>query len=215
MPILWTKRDRGGNRAVAILVGAALLLAPKAASAHVAFAEMGSFWAGVLYPLTSLDQVGFLLGLAVLVSFQQRRIEVRLIAGVFLGCVAGTLVGHSAGWPYDAGAAMAALMIVVGLAGVAALRLGAWPLIGLATAGGSLSGGSAGSALGGLSFALFSLGASTALASVLSYGMIATVATAKTEIDWTRIALRAGASWIATIGIMLLAFAGTQLLGHR
>lgn len=214
MPWPWPEEPARG-RARTILLAAALILLPRAAQAHVAFAQMGSFWAGVLYPLTSLDQVGFLLGLAILASFQRRRSEVRLVAGIFIGCITGTLVGHLAGWPSDAGASMAALMIVVGLAGAACLRVGAWPLVILATAGGSVSGGSAGGALAGLSFALFSIGASTALASVLSYGMIATAATARVEADWTRIALRAGASWIAAIGVMIFAFAGTQLWGHR
>ncbi|HJU18464.1 MAG TPA: hypothetical protein VJ770_18595, partial [Stellaceae bacterium] len=82
----------------------------------------------------------------------------------------------------------------------------------IAAVGGSVVGGSAAPALAaGLSGALFAIGAATALASVLSYGLIAT---AKAKADWTLIALRAGASWIAAIGVMIFAFASTQLLGH-
>ncbi|HJU15726.1 MAG TPA: HupE/UreJ family protein, partial [Stellaceae bacterium] len=102
------------NPGGAILLAASLMLLPRAAAAHVAFAEMGSFWAGVLYPLTALDQVGFLLGLAILASFQRRRAEVGLVVAVFLGCAAGSAAGHAFGWPSAAGAPIAALMILVG-----------------------------------------------------------------------------------------------------
>jgi hydrogenase/urease accessory protein HupE len=209
------QRARREGRATAVLTGALLLLMPRAASAHVAFAQMGSFWAGVLYPLTSLDQIGFLLGLAILASFQRRRHDIWLIAAAFLGCAVGCAIANVVGWPSDAGALMAALMILVGLAGAVCLRVAPGPLIGLASAGGSIVGGSGAAGSAGLVLPLFSLGASTALASVLSYGLIAAANTVSVRAAWPRIALRAGASWIAAIGVMILAFAGTQLLGHR
>jgi hypothetical protein len=55
-----------------------------------------------------------------------------------------------------------------------------------------------------MSLSLFSLGGSTASASVLSYVILATRGVGT---EWGRIAMRAVASWIAAIGLMLLAFA--------
>lgn len=201
-----------GRRAAGVAIGAAVLLAPHAAAAHVALKEMGSFWSGVLYPLTSPDQLGFLLGLAILASFQRRRRDAWLVCAVFAGGAVGSLVDYTAGWPADAGASMAGLMILVGLAGAVCLQVGTTPLVGLASAGGSIVGGTGAVGVGGSSLVLFALGVSITLASVLSYSLIGT---ANVRIDWQRIALRAGASWIAAIGVMLLAFAGTQLIGHR
>jgi hypothetical protein len=50
--------------------------------------------------------------------------------------------------------------------------------------------------------ALFALGGSIAGASVLSYGLLAA---RRLDLEWGRIARRAGASWIAAIGLMVLA----------
>ena len=116
--------------------------------------------------------------------------------GVFLG------VGLGAAARLDMAAALAALMIVVGLAGALRLRAGAVSLLGLAAVGGLIVGAAAAEATPGLSVALFSLGGAIATASVLSYGVLAT---RRLDLEWGRIARRAGASWIAAIGLMVLA----------
>jgi hypothetical protein len=102
----------------------------------------------------------------------------------------------------------AALMLVVGLAGAMRLRVGAVPLISLALAGGLACGAASVDAASDVSVVLFSLGGSVAAASVLSYGLLAA---RRLESEWGGVARRAGASWIAAIGLMMLAF---SVSGH-
>ena len=93
-------------------------------------------------------------------------------------------------------------MIVVGLAGAMHLRTGAAPLLVLTLVGGFVGGAASADGAAGLSLALFAVGTSIAAASVLSYGLLAA---RRLEAEWGRIARRAGASWIAAVGLMILA----------
>ena len=153
---------------------------------------VGSFWSGVAHLLTSLDQLGFLLGLAIWTSFQDRALDARVIGVASGAALAGVWAGLALGGfaPIDFAALAPALMIVVGLAGALGWR------------GGVVGGAASADAVSGLSVALFSLGASIAVASVLSYGLLAA---RRLDAEWGRIARRAGASWIAAIGLMTLA----------
>src|SRR5437763_520329 len=54
-------------------LGLAALLIPATAEAHTGLAGIGSFWAGVAQLLTSLDQLAFLIGLAIRTRFYDRR----------------------------------------------------------------------------------------------------------------------------------------------
>jgi hydrogenase/urease accessory protein HupE len=166
---------------------------------------VGSFWSGVAHLLTSLDQLGFLLGLAIWTSFHDRRFDAGVIAvasGTVLAGV-GAGLGLAGAGQTDLAAAAAALMVAVGLAGAMRLRGGAPVLLGLATLGGIAAGAASVEAASGLSLALFSLGAAVATASVLSYGLLAT---RRLDAEWGSVARRAGASWIAAIGLIILAF---------
>jgi urease accessory protein len=197
--------ERKGARCTApLFLGFAVWLIPAAAEAHTALQGVGSFWSGVAHLLTSLDQLGFLLGLAIWTSFHDRRLDARVIGAAFAAALIGVWFGISFGEVarLDLAAAAAALMTAVGLAGAARLRVGAAPLLGLAVAGGVVGGAASADATMGLSVALFSLGGSIATASVLSYGLLAA---RRLDTDWGRIARRAGASWIAAIGVMVLA----------
>jgi hypothetical protein len=88
------------------------------------------------------------------------------------------------------------------------LQLGMVPLLGLALIGGLVRGAAGAEAGGRLSVAIFSLGGSIATASILSYGLLAA---RRLDAAWGGIARRAGASWIAAIGLMVLAL---SLAGH-
>ena len=184
-----------------MIVAVAAALVPVSAEAHVALQSMGSFWSGVAHLLTSLDQLCFFLGLAIWLSFLERRLDARVIGLVF----AGIFIGAAADPDGRIGLAgiIAALMAIVGLAGAARMRIGAIPVFVLASVGGLIGGASSASGATGLSLALFSLGSAIAGASVLSYGLLAA---RRVDVEWGRIALRAGASWIAAAGLMLLAF---------
>jgi urease accessory protein len=194
-------------------IGLAVLLLPAPAEAHVALQTMGSFWSGVAHVLTSLDQVFFLIGLAIWTSFLDRDLDTRLIGAVFIAVFTGVLLGAAIDpeGRFDIGGVVAALLTTVGLAGAARLRLNAAPVLGFASVGGLVAGAAGGSGATGLSLGLFSLGGSIASASVLSYAILAT---RRIGPEWGRIAMRAGASWIAAIGLMLLAFAMVHRGGH-
>ena len=202
MAMLSSERKRGsGCPFRGTVVGVTAVLIPASAQAHVALQSMGSFWSGAAHLLTSLDQLCFLVGLAIWISFLERRLDARVIGVVF----AGIFIGASA-YPdgrYGLAGTIAALMAMVGLAGAARIRVGAIPVLGLASVGGLIGGAASASGATGLSLALFSLGSAIAGASVLSYGLLAA---RRVDVEWGRIALRAGASWIAAAGLMLLAF---------
>jgi hydrogenase/urease accessory protein HupE len=174
---------------------------------------MGSFWSGVAHLLTSLDQLAFLLGLAICTSFQEIRLDAKIIRAAFLAVLAGTWIG--AGFTVGAGlnlvAVGAVLMLLVGLAGATALRVGTLPLLCLALTGGLLSGAANADPASGIAAALFSLGGSIAAASVLSYGLLAA---RRLESHWGSVARRAGASWIAATGLILLAFSISRNAGR-
>jgi hypothetical protein len=84
-------------------------------------------------------------------------------------------------------------------------------MLGFASVGGLVGGAAGGGGAVGLSLGLFSLGGSIASASVLSYAILAT---RRVGNEWGRIAMRAGASWIAAIGLMLFALAMVYRGGH-
>ncbi len=204
------ERALGAPRIKAIVASLAVYLIPAPANAHTALLGVGGFWSGVAHLLTSPDQLALLLGLAIWTSFQDERLDARVIGASFVAVLAGALIGAGifAGTRLNLAPAGAALMMVVGLAGAIRLRVGAVPLISLALVAGLACGGASADAVSGLSVSLFSLGGSIAAASVLSYALLAA---RRLESDWGGVARRAGASWIAAIGLMMLAF---SVSGH-
>jgi hydrogenase/urease accessory protein HupE len=208
----WALRAPRTNapRAKAIVASLAVYLIPASANAHTALLGIGGFWSGVAHLLTSPDELVLLVGLAIWTSFQDARLDARVIGASFLTVLAGTLIGAGifTGVQLNSAPAGAALMMVVGLAGAIRLRVGVAPVISLALAAGLVCGAASVDAVSGLSIALFSLGGSIAAASVLSYALLAARCF---ESEWGGVARRAGASWIAAIGLIMLAF---SVSGH-
>lgn len=181
-------------------------LIPAAADAHTALLGIGGFWSGVAHSLTSPDQLVMWLGLAIWTSFHDARLDARVIGVCLPAVLAGAWVGGAAiaGLRLGLAPAGAALMMAVGLAGAVRLRVGVVPLISLTLASGLVCGAASADAAPDMSFMLFSLGGSVAAASVLSYGVLVA---RRFDSEWGGVARRAGASWIAAIGLMMLAFA--------
>ena len=71
------------------LAASALALCwPAEAQAHSVVKTLGAFWAGVVHPLISLDQLGVLIALAIWIVWRPRRADVFLAVlplGAFLG----------------------------------------------------------------------------------------------------------------------------------
>jgi urease accessory protein len=189
-------------RLASLILGLSVFLVPATAEGHTAIEGIGSFWSGVAHLLTSFDQLAFLVGLAIWTSFYDVRCDARVIGATFVAFIAGVFLGVGVGAQLNLAGAVATLMILVGLAGAVRLRIGAVPLLGLALAGGLIGGAASADATSGLSEGLFSLGGSVTSASIVSYGLLAVRCV---KVEWGRIALRAGASWIAAIGLMVLA----------
>jgi len=194
---------------LALIVG----LLPARAEAHTALQSMGSFWAGVAHLLTSFDQVGFLLGLAIWTRFHEQRLDALVIAAAFVAVNAGAFIGAAFVQPntFDLTGPLAALLIIVGAAGAARLRTGAAALIGVTAIGGAMAGSVAADAAAGFTLALFAAGGGLAASAVLSYGLLAM---RRVEVEWGYIALRAGSSWVAAIGLMVLALAIARHFGR-
>jgi hydrogenase/urease accessory protein HupE len=207
------KRARGVVRSGAIALLLAICLPPTASDAHTALQGMGSFWSGVAHLLTSLDQLAFLLGLAIWASFQDIRLDAIIIRTSALAVLAGTWLAaeFAAGPGPNLLAAGAVLMMLVGLAGAVALRVGILPLLGVALIGGVACGAAHADTASGMTASLFSLGGSIAAASVLSYGLLVA---RRLENGWGSVARRAGASWIAATGLIVLALLVSRNAGQ-
>ena len=195
---------------LALVAAAAVALWPGVALAHTAFAALGGFWAGVLHPLTAPDEIAGLLALALWARLQDRRRDLALLAALTCGCLVGAAAIGASGTRFPGETASAALMLVAGLAGALRLAVGGGLQMALFAIGGTILGGAAGDGTRDIALAAFAPGVAVASAAVVSYALIAT---ARAEAAWTQIALRAGASWIAAIGLMLAALASRQLVG--
>jgi urease accessory protein len=202
----------GPSRRHAALAAGFAALTPGTALAHTAFQSLGSFWSGVAHVLASPDQIALFLALAIWVSLHNRRSDACVVGAAFSGFCVGVVLGATFGSQFAAVPSLAALMVLVGLAGAVQFQTGPGPLIAIASAGGLLGGAASSEGVAGVALALFSLGGSVAAASVISWGLIAA---RRVNFAWGRIALRTGASWIATIGLMTLALAGSRYFGHR
>ncbi len=99
-------------------------------------------------------------------------------------------------------------MLLIGVAGAATFDLGAALLVFIAACCGVQIGLAVEMGAESMQPALFALGAAIAAASAASYGFIAV---APHYPEWVRIALRAAASWIAAIGLMVLALQLSKL----
>jgi urease accessory protein len=192
------------------VAAAVFFLIPSVAAAHTAFVALGSFWAGALHPLSALDEIGLIVGLAIWAGLQQRR-DMFLIGSAFAGCLAAALFIGLTDRHFSGEIPIAVLMVAVGLAGALRLSLGTGPLLAAAAVAGAALGGASADGVAGVSLGLFALGTAVATASLLSYGLMAS---GRAGAEWTRIALRAGASWIAAIGLMMAALESARLFGR-
>jgi urease accessory protein len=180
-----------------------LLFEPTAASAHSVWTGAGAFWAGFSHPLTSIDQVCFLLALAIWLIFSTPRARSWTLGVIATVPILTAAISWWSGRELSTLTAMAALMIVAGLGAAARLNIHGAILVAFAAIGAGLIGVETGQAIGTLAPAAFIMGAALSPVVVMWYlfaGMERMTA------DWQSIACRALASWIAAVGIMMLTF---------
>jgi hydrogenase/urease accessory protein HupE len=179
----------------------AALFWPAQAQAHSAVKTLGGFWAGVLHPLISLDQLGVLLALAIWIVWRSRPADT-LVAVI----PAGALLG-ACGAPGGDGAplVMPAAMVLFGAMAAAKADLGNVWAEHFAAALGGVSVG-IGSAIGAEDYSriLYALGVALPAASIAVYAFLAS--RHATGIPcWVEAGARSGAAIIAAGGIGLFA----------
>lgn len=182
---------------------ALLLFEPSTASAHVVWEGGGAFWAGFLHPLTSVDQVCFLLALSIWLNFNEPQARLWSMGAVFTLSALAAVVSWWSKREFSTLPVMTALMVVAGLGGAIRFKIHGTILVALAAAGACLIGTETGKAVGVLSPGAFIIGASLSTLILLVY-LLGGLERLRSE--WQAIACRAIASWIAAIGIMMLTF---------
>jgi len=184
-------------------------LAPSGADAHMVWAGGGAFWAGFLHPLTSLDEVCFLVALSIWSTFNEPSTRVWVLGTIGAVTTVAAVILWWSGQELSTIPAMATLMIVTGLGGATRLKVQSAILVPLAAIGAWFIGSETGQAVGGLSPIGFIVGASLSPTMLFLYLLMGLE---RLNSDWQSIASRAVASWIAAIGIMMLTF---ELARHR
>ncbi|MFG1282481.1 HupE/UreJ family protein [Xanthobacter autotrophicus] len=190
--------------ATAAALACAVAFVPDTAHAHLVDTRLGDFYSGALHPLTDLQQVLPWIALAVLAAFQGAQ-QARWIILVFpLALAIGGIASLAVPLPSFGPLLGLVLVAVTGLAVAAAARLPLGVLLAIAVVMGLLHGAQNGAAMVATTDRLLFLSGMTAV----GYGVI-TLATGSAiaflhGAPWRPIALRAGGSWVAAVGIMVL-----------
>jgi len=192
-----------------VVLATVLCLWPTGAGAHMVWAGGGAFWGGFLHPLTSLDEICFLVALSIWSTFNEPSVRVWTLCAIAVVPGVAAVVLWWSGRELSTVPIMAALMIVAGLGGAARFKVQGVILLAIAAIGAWFMGSETGQAVGSLSPGGFIIGASLSPA-MLSLYLLGGLERLRSE--WQSIACRAVASWIAAIGIMMLTF---ELVRHR
>jgi urease accessory protein len=188
------------------------MLVARCAQAHTAAKEVGDFYAGLLHPVTALEHVLPFVALGLLVGQQgQRATSAVLVFSLTLMLGAASALWISA-VPY------VSLVNILSAALLGSLVAAAWPLpngvvCGIAAVFGLSHGFANGTAMsGGIRPYVFIPGVGLACLLVLAWGMIIADFVLRQKAGWMHIALRVAGSWIAAIGILVLATSGRAIL---
>ena len=192
------------RRAAALLpVAAVLAICAHPAEAHIVSSRLGDFYAGAAHPLTGLQDVVLWTALGVLAGTQPAG-RARWLVGVFpAGLAAGFLLGLGSGLTSSVAAVDAGFMVGLGGLTAAAVRLPGPALSGIALALGLVRGAANAGGVGpDTNATLFAAGLALAGYAVITLLTAAILAFRHSGADWRGVALRAGGSWIAAIGVM-------------
>jgi urease accessory protein len=191
---------------------ACLLFAADSAFAHSAARGAGDFYAGALHALTALEHVLPFLALGILAGQQGRKAESILL--VFcLSLAAGASAALWAPPLHYIGLLNIVSAILFGGLVAASWSLPMAVYYGLALVFG-LSHGFANGAgmLEQTKPYLYIPGVALAGLAVTAYGLMVTDYLLRRKADWIHIAVRVAGSWIAAIGILVLATSGAAIL---
>lgn len=191
------------RRAALLSVVAALALCARPAEAHIASSRLGDFYAGAVHPLTGLQDVVLWIALGVLAGTQPAARARWLVAVFPAGLVAGFLLGLTNGMTGGVAAVDAGCMVALGGLIAMAVRLPAPAPAAIAFALGLVRGAANAGGVGpDTDAALFAAGFAAAGYAAITLLPAAILAFRRPGAGWRGVALRAGGSWIAAIGIM-------------
>jgi urease accessory protein len=184
------------------------------AQAHSTVKGVGDLYAGLLHVLTGLEHVLPFVALSLLAGQRGLRAQAEAVLLVFPVCL---MTGASAAlWlPPVPGLMFFNMASAILLGGLVA---SAWPLpaaffYGLVVVFGISHGFANGEAISGAIRAyLFILGIGLAGLAVLAYGTLMVDFLLRRKTGWITIAVRVAGSWIAAIGVLVLATAGKSML---
>jgi urease accessory protein len=186
------------------IAAALAAMLPGSAEAHLATTRFGDFYGGALHLTTAPEHALALLALGLLTGLQDPRNGRWVIAAAPLGLLAGAAAAVLLPLGMPATAVAMALLTALGLLAALAWRVPLLPLAGLGLVVGLLHGYQNGLAVTEATVAvLFVLGivaGGLVCLAVIAAGAVA----ARQQVAWGAIGLRAGGSWIAAIGVMML-----------
>lgn len=188
------------------IAAALAAMLPDSAEAHLATTRFGDFYGGALHLTTAPEHALTLLALGLLTGLQDPRAGRWVIAAAPLGLLVGAAAAVLLPLGMPASVAGMALLTALGLLAALAWQTPLLPLAGLGLVVGLLHGYQNGLAATDASVvALFVAG--VAAAGLVCLALIAAGAlAARQQLAWGTIGLRAGGSWIAAIGVMMLGF---------
>ena len=184
-------------------IAAALALHVRPAEAHIVSSRLGDFYAGAAHPLTGLQDVVLWTALGVLAGTQPAA-QARWLVAVFpAGLVAGFLLGLIGGATNGIAAVDAGCMVALGGLIALAVRLPTPALAAIAVAPGLVRGAANAGGVGpDTNLTLFAAGFAMAGYIVITLLPAVILTFQRPGVGWRSIALRAGGSWIAAIGVM-------------
>lgn len=191
-------------RCAALLpIAAVVALYARPAGAHIVSSRLGDFYAGASHPLTGLQDVVLWTALGVLAGTQPAAQARWLIAVFPAGLVAGFLLGLAGGMTNGIAAVDAGCMVALGGLIATAVRLSGPTLTAIAFALGLIRGAANAGGVGpDTNTSLFAAGFAVAGYVVITLLSAVTLSFRRPDAGWRNIALRAGGSWIAAIGVM-------------
>jgi urease accessory protein len=184
------------------LVAFPLLLWPTGVSAHP-MPGVGDFYAGILHPLTAIESLLPMIALSLFAGQQVRKSAIIIVAVFPISLMAGAALGGLARSPAIAGWINLGSMAVLGLLVAVARPLPAVLVVALSAVLGTTIGLANGAEIGRqVSPYRFIPGLALAGLLVVSYGIGCVRALRQ---PWLQVGFRVLGSWIAAVGILVLA----------
>ncbi|MDZ7652619.1 MAG: HupE/UreJ family protein [Burkholderiaceae bacterium] len=180
----------------------AAMLLPGPAAAHLVDTGLGPVYDGISHVLLSADDLLPVLGLALLAGLNGQLTGRRALFAIALAWLCGGLLGYLSGPAAVPGLATTFSLLIIGTLVALDRRLTPMTVVALAAALGLVHGWFNGAGIAAAERSVLALAGITGTIFVLVALLAAFVVQLKAP--WTRIAVRAGGSWIAAVGVLML-----------